>query len=118
MARKNKKKQEVAQETQNIDSTNQEHTEQLQEIVSEDSVKENVELLKEELKIEQKQEVIEKVEELPQRFDPIAYARQNVSSFSPAWVDSLRAYQRHLGLSNELTEAECINFLTKWGIKF
>lgn len=49
--------------------------------------------------------------------DPVDYASRHVENFNPSWTDSIRAFQRHLGVAQKMSEHDCIAFLKQWGAK-
>lgn len=49
--------------------------------------------------------------------DPVDYASRHVENFNPSWNDSIRAFQRHLGVAQKMSEPDCIAFLKQWGAK-
>lgn len=49
--------------------------------------------------------------------DPVDFARRNVKDYSPSWEGSIRAFQKHLGLADKLSEEDCVAFLKRWGAK-
>lgn len=58
-----------------------------------------------------------KVENKELVHDPVDYASRHVENFNPSWTDSIRAFQRHLGAAQKMSEPDCIAFLKQWGAK-
>lgn len=137
MSKKNKRKQEVDQQSEldAVGATQEVPTEEVTESVAEEAVPEDdmpvefevpklarrpaakqPELPKEEILKRKEAPAVKPVAQIVQ-IDPIDVARRRVANFNPSWIDSIRAFQAHSGLPSIMTENECVAFLRQWGAK-
>jgi len=134
MSKKNKKKQELEQQPEQVSEVI-ELTEEVVEAPQETAMepkKESLELQGEPVGFKdatvkkdrtqakpmpepEKQPV--KVDTKEALHDPVDYASRHVENFNPSWTDSIRAFQRHLGAAQKMSELDCIAFLKQWGAK-
>ena len=147
MSKKNKKKQELDQQAEQVSETS-EVSQPAEEVVAEEASVTKAAVVEEQATPEPKKQNLElqgepvgfkeatvkkdrtqakplpepekqpaKVDAKEALHDPVDYASRHVENFNPSWTDSIRAFQRHLGVAQKMSEHDCIAFLKQWGAK-